>query len=142
MTPDCRVTRVETHLVGARWCNWVFAQVHTDDGIKGIGEGTCEWQAKAVEAAILQLAERYLIGQPAFGIERLWQAMFRNEFARGGPILNSAIGAIEIALWDIVGKALGQPVHALLGGRVHEHLPAYANAWYGTGATPAEIDAT
>jgi galactonate dehydratase len=138
---DCRVTKVETHLVGTRWCNWVFARVFTDDGITGVGEGTCEWQAKAVEAAIHQLAERHVIGTSAFAIERLWQAMFRNEFARGGPILNSAIGALEIALWDIVGKALGQPVHALLGGRVHERLPAYANAWYGTGATPAEVAA-
>ena len=67
--------------------------------------------------------------------------MFRNEFARGGPILNSAIGAIEMALWDIFGKALGRPVHALLGGAVRERLPAYANAWYGAGATPAEIAA-
>ena len=81
---DCRVTRVETHLVGTRWCNWVFVQVFTDDGITGVGEGTCEWQATAVEAAIHQLAERHVIGQPAFAIERLWQAMFRNEFARGG----------------------------------------------------------
>jgi len=141
MTPDCRVTRVATHLVGTRWCNWVFAEVDTDDGIKGIGEGTCEWQAKAVEAAIHQLAERHVIGQPAFAIERLWQAMFRNEFARGGPLLNSAIGAIEMALWDILGKALGRPVHALLGGPVHARLPAYANAWYGAGATPAEVAA-
>ena len=131
---DCRVTRVETHLVGTRWCNWVFARVFTDDGITGVGEGTCEWQAKAVEAAIHQLAERHVIGQSAFAIERLWQAMFRNEFARGGPILNSAIGALEIAMWDIVGKALDRPVHELLGGRVRERLPAYANAWYGAGA--------
>jgi galactonate dehydratase len=80
-----------------------------------------------------------VIGQSAFAIERLWQAMFRNEFARGGPILNSAIGALEMACWDILGKALGRPVHALLGGRVHERLPAYANAWYGAGAAPAEI---
>jgi galactonate dehydratase len=136
---DCRITRVETHLVGTRWCNWVFARVFTDDGITGIGEGTCEWQAKAVEAAIHQLAERHVIGQSAFAIERLWQAMFRNEFARGGPILNSAIGAIEIAMWDIVGKALGRPVHELLGGRVHERLPAYANAWYGAGADAQAI---
>jgi galactonate dehydratase len=141
MTPDCRVTRVETHLVGTRWCNWVFVQVHTDDGVVGVGEGTCEWQAKAVEAAIHQLALRHLIGQPAFAIERLWQAMFRNEFARGGPILNSAIGALEMALWDIYGKALGQPVHALLGGAVRERLPAYANAWYGAGASIPEVAA-
>ena len=67
--------------------------------------------------------------------------MFRNEFARGGPILNSAIGALEIALWDIVGKALDRPVHELLGGRVRERLPAYANAWYGAGAGAEAIGA-
>ena len=137
----CRVTRVDTHLVGTRWCNWVFAQVHTDDGITGVGEGTCEWQARAVEAAIAQLAERYVVGSSAFEIERLWRDMFRNEFARGGPILNSAIGAIEMALWDILGKALDQPVHQLLGGRVRDDMPAYANAWYGAGADVAEIAA-
>jgi galactonate dehydratase len=139
--PDCRITRIETHLVGTRWCNWVFVQVFTDDGITGVGEGTCEWQATAVEAAIHTLAERHVIGQSAFAIERLWQAMFRNEFARGGPILNSAIGALEIAMWDIVGKALDRPIHELLGGRVRERLPAYANAWYGAGAGAKEIAA-
>jgi galactonate dehydratase len=137
----CRVTRIDTYVVGTRWCNWVFAQVLTDDGIAGIGEGTCEWQPKAVEAAIAQLADRYVVGSSAFEIERLWRDMFRNEFARGGPILNSAIGAIEMALWDIVGKALGQPVHQLLGGRVRDEMPAYANAWYGAGTDVAEIAA-
>ena len=138
---DCRVTRIDTYIVGARWVNWVFAHVFTDDGIEGIGEGTCEFQPKAVEAVIRQLADRVVIGQSAFRIEKLWQEMFRNEFARGGPLLNSGIGAIEMALWDIVGKALDRPVYDLLGGRVHERLPAYANAWYGSGSTREAIAA-
>jgi galactonate dehydratase len=136
---DCRITRIDTYIVGAKWCNWVFAHVFTDDGIEGVGEGTCEFQPKAVEAAIRQLAERCAVGQSAFAIERLWQEMFRNEFARGGPILNSAIGAIEMAMWDIVGKALDRPVYDLLGGAVRERMAAYANAWYGAGATLKEI---
>lgn len=136
---ECRIKSIDTYVVRARWLNWVFAHVHTDDGISGIGEGTCEWQATAVEAAIKQLAHRTVIGQSAFRIEYLWERMFRNEFARGGPILNSAIGAIEMACWDIVGKALDRPVHELLGGRVRDRLPAYANAWYGPAATTAEI---
>ena len=136
---ECRVTRIDTYIVGAKWCNWVFAHVFTDDGIEGVGEGTCEFQPKAVEAAIQQLARRVVVGQSAFSIERLLQEMFRNEFARGGPILNSAMGAIEIALWDIVGKALDRPVYDLLGGPVRDRLPAYANAWYGSGATLDEI---
>jgi galactonate dehydratase len=136
---DCRITRIDTYVVGARWCNWVFAHVFTDEGIEGVGEGTCEFQPRAVEAAIRQLAARCVVGQSAFSIERLWQEMFRNEFARGGPILNSAIGAIEMAMWDIVGQALDRPVYDLLGGPVRERMAAYANAWYGSGATLAEI---
>ena len=60
---DCRIARIDTYVVGAKWCNWVFAHVFTDDGLEGIGEGTCEFQPKAVEAAIQQLARRVVIGQ-------------------------------------------------------------------------------
>ncbi|MEY4680990.1 MAG: galactonate dehydratase, partial [Pseudomonadota bacterium] len=127
---DCRVERIDVHVVDARWRNFVFAHVHTDDGISGIGEGSCEFQPQMVAAGIEMLAHRVVVGQSAFQIEKLWQEMFRNEFARGSPYLNSAIGAIEQALWDIVGKALGRPTYDLLGGRIHERLPAYANAWY------------
>ena len=132
---DCRVTRVETHLVGTRWCNWVFAQVFTDDGITGVGEGTCEWQAKAVEAAIHQLAERHVIGQlgvrdraPVAG-----DVPQRVRARRADPEQRDR-RASRSRMWDIVGKALDRPVHELLGGRVRERLPAYANAWYGAGA--------
>ena len=138
---DCRITRIDTYVVGARWCNWVFAHVFTDDGIEGVGEGSCEFQPQAVVAVIEQLARRVVIGQSAFQIEKLWQEMFRNEFARGGPILNSGVGAIEMAMWDIIGQALGRPIYDLLGGRIYDRLPAYANAWYGAGASRQEIAA-
>ncbi len=136
---DCRVTRIDAYVVDAKWRNFVFAHVHTDDGIEGIGEGSCEWQPQMVASGIETLARRCVIGQSAFQIEKLWQSMFRNEFARGGPLLNSAIGAIEQALWDIVGKALDRPVYDLLGGRIYDKLPAYANAWYGAGSSVADI---
>jgi galactonate dehydratase len=134
----CRITKVTPYVVGMRWRNCVFAVVETDDGIAGVGEGSLEYQPRAVEAAIRQLADRYAIGRSAFAIEKLWHDILRNEFARG-PIINSAAAALEMAMWDIVGKALNRPVYDLLGGRVHDFLPAYANAWYGTGATPLEI---
>ena len=123
-----------------RWRNCVFAQVETDEGISGIGEGSLEYQPKAVEAAIQQLAARYAIGRSAFATEKLWHDMLRNEFMHA-PIINSAAAALEMAMLDIVGKALGRPVYDLLGGRVHDVLPAYANAWYGVGKTPQEIGA-
>ncbi len=138
---DCRVTSVQTYVVGMRWRNCVFVRISTDDGITGVGEGTLEFQPLAVQAAIRQLADRYLTGQSAFAIERLWLEMYRNEFARASAIINSAIGAIEMALWDIVGKALDRPVFDLLGGQVHADLPAYANAWYGAGSSIADIAA-
>ena len=64
-----------------------------------------------------------MLGASPFDVERLVQAMYRNEYARGGPVLNSAIAAIEFALWDICGKSVGQPVHNLLGGLVHAADP-------------------
>jgi galactonate dehydratase len=134
----CRITKVTTYVVGARWRNFVFAHVETDEGISGIGEGSLEYQPKAVEAAIQQLAARYAIGRSAFAIEKLWHDILRNEFMHS-PIINSAAAALEIAMLDIAGKALGRPVYDLLGGKVHEVLPAYANAWYGAGQTPNEI---
>jgi galactonate dehydratase len=82
-----------------------------------------------------------VLGASPFDVERLVQAMYRNEYARGGPVLNSAIAAIEFALWDICGKALGQPVFTLLGGRVHHHIPAYANGWYDVEDDGADIGA-
>jgi galactonate dehydratase len=136
---DCRISAVDVYVVGMHWRNCVFAHVRTDDGICGVGEGTPEHQPQAVAAAIRQLAPRYLLGRSAFGIEKFRQDL-RNEFMPCA-ILNSAAAALELAMWDIVGKALGAPVYNLLGGRVHDRLPAYANAWYGAGATPEEIGA-
>lgn len=139
-TRACRITKVTTYVVGARWRNFVFAHVTTDEGISGIGEGSLEYQPTAVEAAIQQLSTRYALGRSAFATEKLWHDILRNEFMHS-PIINSAAAALEMAMLDIVGKALGRPIHDLLGGKVHEILPAYANAWYGVGNTPAEIGA-
>jgi galactonate dehydratase len=134
-----KVTRVEVFLVGREWNNLVIARVHTDKGVSGLGEGTMQWQARTVATAIEHMANRYVIGASPFDIERLVQAMYRNEYARGGPVLNSAIAAIEFALWDICGKALGQPVYNLLGGKVHDSIPAYANGWFDAEGSSTDI---
>ena len=85
-------------LVGHGWNNLVLTRVHTDTGLSGLGEGTMQWQARTVASAIEHMANRYVLGASPFEIERLVQAMYRNEYARGGPVLNSAIAAIEFAL--------------------------------------------
>lgn len=134
-----KVSRVEIFLIGHEWNNLVVTRVSTDTGLTGLGEGTMQWQARTVATAIDHMASRYVLGSSPFDIERLVQAMYRNEYARGGPVLNSAIAAIEFALWDIVGKSLGQPVYNLLGGKLHDDVPAYANGWFSAETGTSDI---
>ncbi|RUT28869.1 mandelate racemase/muconate lactonizing enzyme family protein [Arsenicitalea aurantiaca] len=131
-----KLARLETFLIGRPWNNLLFVRLETDTGITGVGEGTMQWQAQTVAAVTELMFKRYVVGASPFDIERLVQAMYRNEYARGGPVLNSAIAAIEMALWDICAKHVGQPLYNLLGGRVHDTIPAYANGWYENGCTP------
>ncbi|HEY5551704.1 MAG TPA: enolase C-terminal domain-like protein [Opitutaceae bacterium] len=104
--------------------NYVFVKVFTDKGVVGLGEGTMTGKARTVAAAIEE-HERYLVGKDPTDIEYLWQAMFRGPRYRGGPILMSALGAVDVALWDILGQALGVPLWKLLGGRARDKVKAY-----------------
>jgi galactonate dehydratase len=116
---------------------WLFLKITTRNGLTGWGEPVVEGRADTVRAAVLEL-ERYLIGQSAGRIEDLWQVMYRGGFYRGGPVLMSAIAGVDQALWDIKGKALGVPVHDLLGGAVRDRVRIYG--WIG-GDRPAETAA-
>ena len=118
-----RVTKLETMLVRPRW---LFLKVHTDAGIVGWGEPIVEGRAKTCATAIEELGE-YLIGKDPRDIVHHWQAMYRHAFYRGGPVLTSAISGIDMALWDIKGKALGVPVYELLGGPTRSKVRVYAH---------------
>ncbi len=124
-----RITSVETFTAGNPWKNWLFTRVHTDEGLYGIGEGTLNYFAKTVEAAIHELSP-LIIGLSPFQVEIVSQKLLRDPYSEGAQIHNSAVAAIEIALWDIIGKATGQPIYNLWGGRCHHKLRAYANGWY------------
>ena len=115
--------------------NWLFVKIYTDEGVTGLGEGHIASKERAVEAAVNDLA-RTLIGQDPARIEGLWQSMYRRPRWRGGPVLTSAISAIDIALWDIKGKALGVPVYQLLGGACRDRIRLYTHI---AGDAPAEI---
>jgi galactonate dehydratase len=132
-----QVTGIETYLGATNWRNLTFVRVMTDAGIYGWGEATLEGKEKAVEAAIHEI-DRYLVGQDPFAIERHWHHLYEVPFWRGGPVLNSAISAIDQALWDIKGKALGVPVYELLGGAAHDTIRYYANGWFGGSNTAAD----
>jgi galactonate dehydratase len=102
----------------------LFLKVHTDEGIVGWGEPIVEGRAQTVEAAVHEIG-RYLIGQDPRRIEHHWQAIYRGQFYRGGPILVSALSGIEQALWDILGKWLNVPVYQLLGGHTRDKIRVY-----------------
>ena len=104
--------------------NYVFVKIYTNKGIVGLGEGTMTGKARTVAAAIEE-HERYLVGKDPTDIEYLWQAMFCGPRYRGGPILMSALGAVDVALWDILGQALGVPLWKLLGGRARDKVKVY-----------------
>jgi galactonate dehydratase len=134
-----RITAVEPVVLGTSWRNLVFIKVRTDEGLIGIGECTLQNREEGVLGYLQGAARRHVIGSDPFNIEDLWLRMYRNDFWRGGVIATTVMSGIEIACWDIIGKALGQPVWRLLGGRCHEKLKAYANAWYTVERKPEEF---
>ncbi len=136
-----RITGIETFTVGAGWKNWLFIRVLTDvDGLYGVGEGTLNGFIRTTEAAIREL-EHFVIGEDPRRITALAKRMLDGVSLDGGHIHRTAIAAVEVACWDILGKSLGVPVHQLLGGRVRDSVPGYANGWYRTERTPESFAA-
>jgi galactonate dehydratase len=130
-----KITEVTTYLVGNPWKNWLFVRVDTDEGIHGVGEGTVNGFSATVETAIHELRDTYIGLEPS-QVELLIQRMVRDVYSDGGQIHMAAVAAIEVACWDIMGKAAGKPVYELLGGRIRGRIPVYANGWYRTDRTP------
>jgi len=131
---NLKISGIKTFVVNAGSLNWVFCKVYTNGGLVGVGEGSVTSKEATVAQAIME-HERFLIGKDPTDIEVLWQSMFRVPRWRGGPILNSAISAVEIALWDIVGQALGVPIYKLLGGAARKRIRMYLDV----GAAPEDF---
>ena len=128
-----KIESINAHLMGiagpgghAPSRNWIFVEVHTDAGITGIGEATTEYHEQAVVSMILEHMAPLLIGQDPTRVTHAWQQMQRFFWWRGGVVASSAASGIEQALWDITGKAYGQPVYKLLGGAVRDAVRVYA----------------
>lgn len=130
-----RIQSIETFIAGNPWKNWLFTKVTTDEGIYGVGEGTLNYFGKTIETAIHEL-KPLILGMDPFQIEIISQRLIRDVYSEGAQIHMCAVAAIEIACWDIIGKACNQPVYNLWGGRCHEKLRAYANGWYRGPRTP------
>jgi len=115
--------------------NFVTLKIETDEGIYGLGDGTLNGRELAVASYLTDHVIPCIIGRDPFQTEDIWQYLYRGAYWRRGPVTMTAIAAIDVALWDIKGKALNTPVYNLLGGKSREGVMVYAHA------NGADIDA-
>jgi mannonate dehydratase len=108
--------------------NFVTLKVYTDEGIYGLGDATLNGRELAVASYLRDHLVPCLLGRNPFDTEDIWQYFYRGAYWRRGPVTMAAIGAIDLALWDIKGKALRTPVYNLIGGRSRHKLLAYTHA--------------
>lgn len=133
-----KITEIKTFTVDAYRTNWVFVKVYTDEGLTGLGEATLEYKEKALVGAVEHIRET-LVGKNPLNIEKHYHDIYRDAYWRGGAVLMSALSAVEMALWDLLGKYLGVSVAQLLGGRVRERARIYVNGWFAGAKTPEEF---
>jgi galactonate dehydratase len=131
-----RIVDVSVFQVPDRGGTAMLVVVDTDEGITGIGEVGIRSRQEAVRGALADLRP-LLLGADAMRTEHLWQLLFRGGFFPGDRILGTAIAAVDIALWDVKGRALGVPVHQLLGGAVRERVACYTHVGPEDGDTDA-----
>lgn len=132
---DMKITAVKPYPVCGGGRNFVFVKVETDEGIYGVGEAGLTWKELAIAEAVNHLAPM-VIGEDPMRTEHIWQVMLRGAFFPGGKVVCSAMSAIDIALWDIKGKALNMPIYNLLGGLVRNKAVCYPHIG---GSTPEQI---
>ncbi|GIV71089.1 mandelate racemase/muconate lactonizing enzyme family protein [Caldilinea sp.] len=136
-----KITSITPLVLGTRWRNLVILKVETDEGLVGLGESRPVNKVEAVIGHIKDVAERFVLGLDPFNIELLVQRLTVEDYGRPGEVAMTGLAMIEMACWDIIGKALNQPVYRLLGGAVRERIKTYANGWYTVERTPEEFAA-
>ncbi len=125
-----RITKLETLVLGTAWRNLTFVKLHTDEGLIGLGESRLSNRTEPLLAYLEAITPRYLVGADPFEINKLVHTIFYGDSGRVGEIVGTAIAVVEMACWDLMGKALNVPVYRLLGGAVRDRIKAYANGWY------------
>jgi galactonate dehydratase len=134
-----RITDVIPMVLGTPWRNLTFVKVVTDEGLTGVAEARSVNRTETVLAYLEGAKKRFVLGSDPFNVEDLVRRMFYGDFARLNDVIGMGIALVEIACWDIMGKALGVPVYRLLGGAVRDRIKAYANGWYTVERTPEEF---
>jgi len=126
-----KITDLRVSVVEGFGGDWILVQVRTDEGITGLGEAFPTWphQGKGIKELILWMKE-LLIGEDPTNIDRLWVKMYQEQIYRGASMagaLTAAISGVEIALWDVTGKAYNLPVYKLLGGKHRDRIRVYSD---------------
>jgi galactonate dehydratase len=135
-----RITGQKVFVANVSRTNFVFVKLYTDEGIEGVGEATLEWKTQAMVATLGEL-ERVIVGQDPFATDAVVERLHRDGYWRTGALFRTALGAVEAAMLDIKGKALGVPVYELLGGAYRDRVACYANHWFFGARTPEEYAA-
>ena len=120
-----KITDIKVYPIWVGSRNQLIVKVETDEGIHGWGESGLSGRELAVEGALRHYRE-LLIGQDPMRAGFIWQLLYRSQYFEGGRVLTAAQSAIDIALYDIKGRALGVPVYELLGGRQRDYVPCFA----------------
>ena len=116
----------------------MFVRIETNAGIYGLDEASLQYKDEG-SMAEFEAFKRFLIGKDPFEIERIWTSLYRRVTWSGRPVTINAISAIDLAFWDIKGKAPRMPVYELLGGKSHDKIRMYANDWPRNGNTPEGV---
>ena len=140
-----KITDIVTHIMGVPGAdghtprrNWIFVEIVTDAGLRGLGEATTEYHEAAVQAQIETELKPRLLGMDPTDVERAWQLGFRDFWWKGGVVHTSAVSGVDQALWDLAGKAAGLPVYKMLGGKVRDCVRCYARGDLGLGSLEAD----
>jgi galactonate dehydratase len=138
-----KIVRARIYLVRIAGRHPVLVELETDEGVTGVGDAAIAYGTGATAAAgmIKDLVDDVVLGKDPFPIEALWGEMYDGTFwaKGGGPIVFAGISAIDMALWDLKGKALGIPVYEMLGGKTRDAVRVYANGWSFRAVTPDEF---
>ncbi len=133
-----RITDYRTYVVATPWRNLTYLILETDSGIRGVGEARVVGRTHTV-LEYLKDARRHFIGHDVFDIEALYRRFTLLDFGVPGEMAMTALALVEMACWDCIGKKANLPVYQLIGGKVRDTVPAYANGWYRAPREPEEF---
>ncbi len=137
-----KITGIKTNIFSSQHRNakrnWLLIRLTTDEGVEGYGEASMLGYEPLVEQLLHEWVDGYLVGKDPLHHELHWTRMHNDNNGRGGRLFSTALSGIDLALWDLKGKALGVPVYELLGGPFLDRIRVYANGWYTAPGTPEQ----